>query len=550
VVVSGRGADGTKALDHTPQRRLVLKLRTVALPAISPWGIAAAGLLFTTLAFGIYGIGRSLWLDEAWVANSVLAQSLSGMFFYPDWLQTSPPLFLLLTRSAVHAFGVSNTAFRLVPLALALVAVASMMVVSRRLLSPPFATLACSLLAFHPTTIEYSRTCKQYSGELAASAVILLSTVIYLQGPIRRRFYGLAGAFALMLPMAWSTAFLLPGVAIAVWVRGGIRRAGGLVLIAGGVLAILYAAFIRPNLSSELRSYWIANAQHLSPGLLAAVVLCVAAALGAAFTLNKQPESHASSIRVLMQIAAVFPCLLLALADAFQWYPASPRTRLFVLPCFLLVAALNAEDLCRRLIPARQTTALVGAALWLTAIAVCSEAVWKQVREHQNLPQEDFAGAVQFLRQNVTPSDLLLVHASIIEGFKLYTVMESWRDHHAIYGDTGWPCCRRNGTATQLSSREEAVFEDLDRKIPRGFAGRIWMIYSARHTQWMWAGLDEGVLWRAHLMDRGCPPGPYRVLENIAISAMDCVVGRGFGSAAGLPSGASNHPTRTSVSAF
>src|SRR5579863_2032534 len=173
-------------------------------------------LVLAALALGIYGIDRSLWMDEAWVANSVLAPSLSGMFYYPDWLQSTPPLFLLLTRAAVVISGVSNTAFRMVPLALALAAIAAMIAVSRLLLSAPFAALACALLAFNPTTIEYSRTCKQYSGEAAASAVILLCTVLYLQQPTTRRLYWLTGAFVLMLPLAWSSAFLIPGVAIAV----------------------------------------------------------------------------------------------------------------------------------------------------------------------------------------------------------------------------------------------------------------------------------------------------------------------------------------------
>src|SRR5579863_949213 len=112
-------------------------------------------LVLAALALGIYGIDRSLWMDEAWVANSVLAPSLSGMFYYPDWLQSTPPLFLLLTRAAVGLFGVSNSVFRVLPLALALIAIAAMVTVSRRLLSPPFAALACALLVFNPTTIEY-----------------------------------------------------------------------------------------------------------------------------------------------------------------------------------------------------------------------------------------------------------------------------------------------------------------------------------------------------------------------------------------------------------
>jgi hypothetical protein len=208
-------------------------------------------------------------------------------------------------------------------------------------------------------------------------------------------------------------------------------------------------------------------------------------------------------------------------------YPASPRTRLFVLPCFLLIAALNAEDLCGRLLRGRRTPAVVNALTWLVVVALGSQSAWKQIRERQNAPVEDFEGAVRYLRQHVAPSNLLLVNASVIEGFKLYTRMENWPDNHAIYGNTGWPCCRRDKAPTQGTSTERVVAEDLDRRIPRGFSGRVWLLYSARHTHWMWAGLDEGVLWRSHLTDRGCPPGPYYlVLPNLAISSMDCVKAR------------------------
>ena len=72
-------------------------------------------LLSATLVLGLFGIARSLWLDEAWVANSVHAPTLREMFYYPGWLQTSPPLFLLLERGAVRIFGLSNPALRAVP---------------------------------------------------------------------------------------------------------------------------------------------------------------------------------------------------------------------------------------------------------------------------------------------------------------------------------------------------------------------------------------------------------------------------------------------------
>jgi hypothetical protein len=466
-----------------------------------------------------------LWLDEAWVANSVLAPSLSGMFYYPDWLQSTPPFFLLLTRAAVHIFGVSNVSFRIVPLGFSLIAAASMVALARRLLSPPFAALSCALLVFHPTFIEYTRTSKQYSGEVAATIAILICTLLYLQEPVVRRFYWLAGTFVVALPLAWSAAFFVPGVAIAIWARGSIRRASLFVLVSGGVLAILYLVFIRPNVSTQLRTFWIATAVKPSAGLLAAGLFCIAAAVRTILTIRREPDA-AASIQTWIQVVALLPCFLLAAADLFHWYPPNPRTRLFVLPCFLLVVVINAEDLCNWLAGRtglKRVAVFGAAAAWLIAVAVGCGAVWKQIREHQNLPQEDFAGAVQFLRQHVGPSDMLLVHPSVIEGFKLYARMENWRDHRAIYGDTGWPCCARDKNASPNSSTVQAVSEDLDRMVPRGFSGRVWLFYSARHTHWVYVGYDEGILWRSHLWDRGCPPGPYKVLQNIAISAMDCV---------------------------
>jgi hypothetical protein len=453
-------------------------------------------LSFLSLGFGLYGIERSLWLDEAWVANSVLAPTLSGMFYYPDWLQTTPPLFLLLTRAVVHVFGVSNAAFRVAPLALAVAGVAFMLAASRRLVSLPLAALAAGLLACHPVAIEYSRTCKQYSGEVAESAAILFFAGLYLQKPDRRRFYSLTGAFAVTLPLAWSAAFLLPGVAIAVWARAGIHRAATLVSVAGGVLAILYFAFIRPNLAPQLREFWIANSQPLSPGLGAAIVFCIAAAAWSARQYN------------WMLLVAILPCVLLAVADAVRWYPATPRTRLFALPCFLLGAAIVIQHLVR--------WRHLGTVAWIVLIAAGSQAAWKQVSEHRNQAEEDYAGAVQYLRRHIGPADLLLVHASLIEGFKLY-----WPDNHAIFGDTGRPCCRP-GRFTRFSSRE-AVVEDLDGKIPKGFTGRLWLVYSTRDTHWNYVGLDEGKVWRNRAWDKGCPPGPYLALANLAISPMDCV---------------------------
>ena len=172
------------------------------------YSVSAVVLLLAVLALGIYGMGRSLWLDEAWVANSIQAPSLAAMFYYPGWLQINPPLFLLLARASVRVLGASNVAFRVVPLLLALAAAAGMLAVSRRLLRPSLALLATAVVVFDPTAIEYSRTLKPYSGELAATAILLLAAVRYLQQPDRPRYLWLLAAVAVAMPLAYSAVFL------------------------------------------------------------------------------------------------------------------------------------------------------------------------------------------------------------------------------------------------------------------------------------------------------------------------------------------------------
>ena len=77
--------------------------------------LALGGLLFVGGITRLSYLGRSLWLDEAWVANSIQSASLYQGFYYDDWLQTTPPLFIATSRLITTLFGTSNIAFRALP---------------------------------------------------------------------------------------------------------------------------------------------------------------------------------------------------------------------------------------------------------------------------------------------------------------------------------------------------------------------------------------------------------------------------------------------------
>jgi hypothetical protein len=472
-----------------------------------------AAVLLSALGAGIYGMGRSLWLDEAWVANSVQAPSLSRMFFHTAWLQVNPPLFLLLVRWVVRVLGVSNTSLRFAPLALAMLAAVCMLLLARRVLSPAFAALACALLALHPTAIEFSHSLKQYSGELAATTVVLLATIFYLQQPDRPRFLVLLAAASLALPLAYPAVFLLPGILLAVYFTSAKGRAMVLTCTTGGIFLVLYGVFIRPNSSAALREFFKTVADSgFSTGLAAAALFCVLAGVRLAISLRRTPPGW----REWTQIVCLLPCILFAASGVLGWYPDSHRTRLFVLPCFMLLLIMTVEELSTRLKLRLDAVALCA------ALAIATLAISKQVTEHRNKPEEDIAGAVRFLQAHVGPRDLVLVHPSVREGFLLYSRVDKWEAPPAIFADTGWPCCQRGRDPMPGGSTERAIVEDLNARIPQGFSGRIWLYYTTRPTHWTYVGMNEQNTWKQYFWERGCSAGPYFAFENQGICPMDC----------------------------
>jgi hypothetical protein len=467
--------------------------------------LAGAALVIAALILGIEGIGRSLWLDEAWVANSINAPTLGQMFYYPNWLQSSPPFFLLASRGAIRLLGLSNVTLRIVPLIMALVATAAFFAAARRVLSAPFAILATALLVFFTAEIEYSHTAKQYSGEVAMSALILLASIAYLQKPGMANFKWLAIAIGVALPFSYPAAFVLAGVLPVIYFIDR-RRAAWLAGIALLILAILYLGLIRPNVASELRVYWASDTET---GFTRGAVI----ALGIAIAVS-------AINRNLVQVLCLTPCIAFAAAAVLHWYPLSYRTRLFVVPGFFLMIAMAVETVCRWVFERREK---INAFAWILVAGVMVLGVRSAVRANPSLPKEDVDRAVRYLQSAVSPNDLLLIHPSVGETFRLYADMDRWKSPPVVYGDTGWPCCPRGKDAHPMSSTQEAVMRDMRRMTPTGYSGLVWLLYTIRPTHWDWVGLDESRVWRSYLATHGCQVSrPNRRFENLAISVAEC----------------------------
>src|SRR4030095_5938934 len=130
----------------------------------------------------LHHFGRDLSIAESWVANSVLTHSLSAMFYYESWLQTTPPLFLLLVRATVSLIGLSNASLCAVPLALSLLAL-------------------LLLAALSPPVIAFSKQLKHYSADIAASTLLLFVLWEYLREGNRTHYFWLVSTFAVTLTL-------------------------------------------------------------------------------------------------------------------------------------------------------------------------------------------------------------------------------------------------------------------------------------------------------------------------------------------------------------
>ncbi len=483
------------------------------------------------------------------------------MFHYDAWLQTSPPLFLLLVRLTVLSLGATNWTLRLIPLLFGVLAAVLMFQLARITLAPRFARAAWALFVLSPLAISFSRTLKQFSAELAVSTALLLTCCLYLQRGTDKRFRLLLATAAVGPLVAYSSAFLLPPVVLLVWLagerpgpktfapRGHRWRAPVLAAVWGGMLLGVYVFCVRPNTSASLHAYWaddrsahnfarnaVTDAYSLvydlpvpRPVLHSTVVRAgVAIILLAGLALSVLRYRHGRRKWLEIQALCGVPWFLLTVCSALGLYPVNERMGLFLLPAVALLLTCDSQLIAyfllrgarrRRLVPVLDSGLAVLVALLLVVSAI------RQPIHAAAVPLEDMSAAVSFLKGQFREGDRLWVHASGTETFKLYQHLDGWTNAPVQSGHTGWPCCPRGVVVLKGSGREADVRADINTSLPSGFAGRVWLVYTTRPEHWSFVGIDESQVLDHVFVERGCVKGTTPVFYGIGVGLYDCGTG-------------------------
>ncbi len=344
-------------------------------PAPRAPGGSAVGALPLLLLLGAalrlrqYLHGRSLWLDEAMLANNILGRSFSGLLRPLDSDQTAPVPFLWGVKLSAVVAGTDERVLRLLPFLSGLVLLLVFWRIAARLLAPRVAALAVLLLSLSPMLIQYANELKPYGLDAMWAALLLLAALRLVERVDQTgRWVAMIGLGAVVAIATSVAPFLLAALALGMLIVPEVRRTPGAVarLVAGAAtwaaaFATFYALVYHAAADSAyMQRYWVPY--FLSPGLpgLGSKLLALPpeslqswfvaagggwrASLAAALLLPIAVGAR-SLIRQSggwLGVLLLGPLLLAGLASTVRLYPAAPRLLLFAVPGLTLCLAEGA----------------------------------------------------------------------------------------------------------------------------------------------------------------------------------------------------------------
>jgi hypothetical protein len=534
--------------------------------------IVVAGLLVAGVITRVQFLDRSLWLDEAWVANSIRATTLHQAIYYDDWLQTTPPLFIALSRLVTSVFGTSNVAFRALPALSGIVSVLLFSFVALRLLKPSFSLIAILLFVFSPQVILYSQSLKQYSTDVFSTISLLVLGYLYIEKRADRWFSLLLAAFVVLSFLSYPAILFLPFLLFAAItkvdfqsgangaqraIRANWRQFSWAVALVVLVSVTNYWLFIAPNKSPALTEFFPDGFYHGhslagflefysarlptltgifffgGPGVLRVVTVCITVIgfihLWVSGTKWSCLETFQTAVLFTAPIAGIVGLNLLGF---FPLPGFHHRILLFVFPITALAFCLGLQFLAGLAsgfitsrwvrLKAASVENVLGSAvfvglvgfLWLFYYTVGVQPFFAE-------EYEDSEKAIAYLVNRAQPNDVLYVYAAMREPFKLYGEMLPVATN-IFYGKVGMPCCPRKDYRSPQQESADDVMAEIS-ALRNAAAGRsLWLLVTDRPLHWFYLQRNDiGILERG-LANQGCEKTDEAKFTGVYIGRFRC----------------------------
>ena len=516
--------------------------------------LVLGGLLVAGVITRVQFLDRSLWLDEAWVANSIRAASLHQAIYYDDWLQTTPPLFIALSRLVTTVFGTLNVAFRALPALSGIVSVLLFSFIALRFLEPSFSLIAILLFVFSPRVILYSQSLKQYSTDVLSTISLLVLGYLYIEKRADRWFYLLLAAFVALSFLSYPAMLFLPFLLCATMTkvdfqsrandtqrasRPNWRQFFSVVALAVFVSGTNYLLFIAPNKTSALTEFFpegfyqghtladfleFYSARLLTltgifffggSGVLRIVTVCITVIgfihLWVSQTKWSRLETFQTAVLCTAPIAGIVGLNLLGF---FPLPGFHHRILLFVFPITVLVFCLGLQFLAglasgfitSRWVSLKATSVenVLGSAVFVGLLGL----VWLffytvGVKPFFAEEYEDSEEAIAYLAKRVQPNDVLYIYAAMREPFKLYGGMLPVATS-TFYGKVGMPCCPRKDYRSPQQESAADVIGEIS-ALRNAAAGRsLWLLVTDRPLHWFYLQRNDIEILERGLANQGC----------------------------------------------
>jgi hypothetical protein len=436
-----------------------------------------------------------------------------------------------------------------------------------------FAVITTALVALSPPAVVFSKEVKQYSGDVAASCLILMCLWAYLENRDNWRFGLVLAAFAIALLLSYPAVVFTPvGIGVLAlttpvgnftWkesLKIKLERSGALAALATAICSANYWLFVRPNTSALLSEYWsggyprfdhLANvvhfyAQHFlgmavyfylpietkdllksavsslgyMPMLLIALTCIAFCGIAIAALLRNKRYCHALAVCVLPV------CTLLAL-NLFHLYPVnSRRLTLFVLPCVALSSGIILQqvwtvltDRIRPRVTGRfETSIVVFCVITVFVVGIRSDN-WSNYW----FEDEDTGSALFYIKSHMSTGDTIYVHASVEEAAKLYFRILKWNTADVRYGNTGWGCCKRIQEQRPMDTNaiRPYVIRDFERAT-QNRSDNLWLLFTGRDDGWPMFEKDEPQIIAGYLSGIGCQKQIDKRFANEVVYEFGC----------------------------
>jgi hypothetical protein len=470
------------------------------------WGLAVLGI---ALRLSQYAFDRSLFLDEVFVATNIIQRSIGELRTTLEFDQRAPVGFLVAVKVTTLAFGTSDLALRLVPLASGIAGVLLFAALARRVAGPVGSAVAMLLFALSPTMIFFSSDLKQYSTDAAATLAILL--LAWQPQPGRRdsrRMLAIAVVGAVCIWLSFTSVFVLAAVGLACGIpllaERRFRELGGWSIAASlwAVSAVgVYFVQIR-NLDPDpsWKGLWGADFLPIPPRSIhdvlwvpRKVIHLVTSPVGISFGGAAATAFIAGAVSLFARNrrqAAVLlaPIAVAMLVSATKAYPFAGRAIVFLAPIVLLVAAVGVEAIHR------QSTGTARLAAWLVLLFVAFqplEALGGHVARRRMYTNTSFYDykfeetkpVMQYIRQRWQPGDVVYLYSDARVSFSYYADQ---------FGLDGCPTIRGIQSAL-MNPTWDQVEHDLAQLRGRK---RVWVYFT--HV-WQLNGVDDRKLYLYYL---------------------------------------------------